>query len=165
MVALNRFAYFTRQYQGFDPFKVECLRLMRLFGDLYCIRRLTRFGLRYVNLIPCVKEDGLLPVEQFLVLGRHLRSLFPQGLRALSTGFVMPWPEGEGVITVNVGPVTGLQQGQEALRLDFDCASDREGLQLGALESYMIEAHEISNTVFSAMITPEYGDYIEGEVL
>jgi uncharacterized protein (TIGR04255 family) len=162
MVALNKFAIFTRAYPGYDAFKPEILKLSSEFAALYSLDRLTRFGLRHVNIIHFVREEeGPAPLEDYFTLGEKLRDLLPGGIENFSTAFVSPAKDGK--VTTRIQTVKRAEDIQEAFLLDFDYAMEGQGLRVSNLEDYLTEAHEQSADFFHRLVTPEYRDYIKGE--
>jgi uncharacterized protein (TIGR04255 family) len=160
MASLDRFAYYSRTYQGFESFRNESLGLIEIFFDLFPISKLTRIGLRHVNIIPFVREDGLVPLDEFIVLGRNLLGMFPEGFRNFSTAFVTPIEK--GTITTRIDQILKEDSMQEAILLDFDYAKT-ENLAPDQVEHCLDEAHECSKELFRKLITKEYHDFIEGK--
>ncbi|MBM3300298.1 MAG: TIGR04255 family protein [Deltaproteobacteria bacterium] len=160
MVSLNRFGYFSRAYPGFEEFSAECLRVMELLASIVPIQRLNRIGLRHVNLIPFLREDGLLPFDYFFQSGGKILELLPGKLENISLAFAMP--AGEGKITTRLESIARTDRSREAFLLDFDYAKEG-GLVFAELPGYLNEAHDQSAALFHKLITPSYRDYIKGE--
>jgi len=164
MVSLNRFGYFARAYPGFEAFRQECLRLIELFCSIVPVGKLTRVGLRHVNIIPFVRTNGLLPLEDVFVLGQEVERLFPGRFENFSTAFVSPVDGGK--ITTRIDSIIRMDQGQEALILDFDYAKEvtpSQELHASEIEQYLDVAHDESARLFHMLITSSYRDYIKGE--
>lgn len=162
LIALNRFGYFARRYPGHVEFQKEFLRVREAFGQVFAIDRLTRIGWRYINLIPFVRQDGLIPLEQFLNLGFRVPPQVPQRFKALSLVFVSQLEH--GTVTTRLETVERTDGGQEAMLLDFDYAKEHD-LRFASVESYMKEAHEYTRGLFEDLITDEYRQYLRGEVV
>jgi uncharacterized protein (TIGR04255 family) len=160
MVALNSFAYYCREYPGFEAFESECLRLLDMLGSIVPLKKLNRVGLRHINLIPFVKEDGRIPIDNYFVLGEKLLALFPGGFNAFNMAFVLPL-EG-AAITTRIESVRKSGGEQEALLLDFDFAKT-EGLDFSRIPVYLTEAHERSAELFRDLTTQVFRDYIKGD--
>ena len=160
MVSLNRFGYYCRTYPGFDCFNAECLKVMELLGSIIPIKRLNRIGLRHINMIPFLREDGLLPFEYFFQLGGKILELLPGRFENISIAFAMP--AGRGKITTRIESITRSDRSQEAFLLDFDYAEEGD-LCFEKVHEYLTEAHDQSAVLFHRMITQSYRDYIKGD--
>lgn len=87
MLALNSFALSSLKYPGFKEFKREYLRLYDHFAQVFRVRKLNRAGWRYVNTIPFVRDNGLVPLNQFLNLGFKLPPSIPERFKTLGLTF------------------------------------------------------------------------------
>jgi len=162
MMAINRFSLYVRKYEGFRKFKEEFLRMHRLFGETFSLDRVTRIGLRYINLIPFGREDGLIPLNRFLTLGFQWPPVIPERFKNLSLTFISRIDG--GTITTKLEPVVR-DDGREALLLDFDYSKEREGLVFTQVDTYMDEARAFIRQLFEALITDEYRQYLKGDTL
>lgn len=160
ILSLNRFGHYSRAYPGFKVFGAECLKLIQLFSAVIPVKTLTVVGLRHINIIPFVREDGLIPFEYFFVLGEKLLELLPSKFENLSMTFVFPM-EGSK-ITTHIESIINNQMGQEAILLDFYYAKVGE-LDLSECQNCLDEAHTQSASLFNQLITQNYRDYITGE--
>jgi len=160
MVSLDRFGFYSRAYPGFEKFRTECLRVMRLLASLIPIERLNRIGLRHINMIPFLREGGLVPFDEFFQLGSKLSELLSGKFENISLAFAMPAVGGK--ITTRIESIIRTDRSQEAFLLDFDYAKEGE-LSFAAVDQYLQEAHDESAALFHRLITPSYRDYIRGE--
>ena len=158
MVALNSFAYFCRRYPGFDAFEPECLKSVEVFASLFSLDRLTRIGLRHINIIPFARNDGLLPVEDFFVLGDYFSKSLG-GFERFSLAFVLP--AGTGKITTKIESLIHTDETQEAFVLDFDYAQEGR-FRLSDIKAHLSTAHTESAALFHKLVTITYRDYIKG---
>lgn len=166
MLALNSFVVTAKQYPGFAEFRKEFLRLYRLFGRVFDIQDITRAGWRYINVIPFVREHGLVPVSQFLRLGLRLPEMIPEQFDRLSVAFTAR--SSGGTIATRLETMQRKDGGQEALLLDFDYSKtplDGEKLKFARVPRYIDEAHMYTRQLFEQMITDDYRDYLRGNVL
>jgi len=159
MVALNRFGFYSRRYDSYKSFKDECVQLVRLFLGTFSIKALNRVGLRYVNVLPFVRRDGMIPVDEVFVLGDMIRRVAEGGLRYFSTAFSVAAPG--GIITTRIEPIAQEGGAREALLLDFDYEKT-EGLDVNKIGKHLDEAHKHLNEMFQKLITESYHQYIEG---
>lgn len=159
MVALNMFAYYCRNYLGYVHFRDECLKLLSIFIQTFNIQTLTRLGLRHINIIPFVRESGLIPVQHFFVIAEKLGEIFPEGFQNFTLAFVSP--VNGGLITTRIEPLLKEDGGQEAFLLDFDYARtlDLDILQVAA---HLEDAHTQSRAIFRKLITGSHLDFIKG---
>lgn len=163
-IGINRFAYFSWNYQGFEVFKAESLRLVGIFAALFPVRRLTRIGLRHLNIIPFVRENGLIPIDSITTLGDPFVKIVSSLPAQFSTSFVAPGRSGRGSITARLESVTKEDQ-HEALKLDFDYSLTGDDLHIDRTEDYLSEAHRASNDLFERLITEQYFEFIKGSEL
>jgi len=161
MVAINRFAYSTRSYDGFASFKKQTMHYMAIFGEHFRLRELTRTGLRYVNIIPFSREGSLLPVERYLKIRVEMPAARPSLVSNISFRYVTPTDRGS--FTLRLECVTSAEQ-QEAFLLDFDYTKV-SGLNFGQLEEYIDESHAETKLFFENIVTDEYRKFMNGEVV
>jgi len=160
MTSAYGFAYYCRSCPGFEKFRPECLELMSLFFGLFKVEKLTRVGLRHVNIIPFAREDGVAPVEYFFTVGGPLLSVLSGRIAKFSTGFAMLVEGGE--ITTRIESMIHKDGSQEAFLLDFDFAKSGD-LDATDVGKYLDEAHDQSASLFNNLVTKKYHDYIRGE--
>jgi uncharacterized protein (TIGR04255 family) len=159
ILSLNRFGHYSRAYPGFEVFSAECRRLSELFTAVIPVTTLNGVGMRHINIIRFVREEGLIPFEYFFLLGEKLLELMPSKFENFSTTFVLPT---EGAkITTHIESITNNQTGQEALLLDFYHSKVGE-LHVSEVQNYLEEAHTQSASLFNRLITQNYRDYITG---
>ncbi len=160
ILSLNRFGHYSRAYPGFDVFRAECVNLVELFRSIIPVKTLNGVGLRHINIIPFVREEGLVPLEYFFALGENLWGLLPGKFESLFMTFVVPT---EGAkMTTHIESITNNQTGQEAILLDFYHANVGE-LDLSGVQDYLNKAHDQSADLFNALITENYQNYIKGD--
>jgi len=162
MIAINKFAYYVREYQGYAQFKKDVLKWANAFGQGYRLQKLERSGLRYINIIPFSRESGLVPINRFLKVRIDLPEVFPKNFENLSLVFRSK-TEG-GAITTKIESIISIDQSHEAILLDFDYAKDKD-LSMSSVEEYMEEGHAHTKRVFEELITDEYRNYLKGEVV
>ncbi len=151
-----------KKYEGFQAYKKECLRLLSIFGELFKIERMTRSGLRYVNIIPFTREAGVIPLKAFLNVDISLPKSIPSTFKTASFIFVSQLEKGS--ITTRVEPVMSPDQSQEALILDFDYAKDAD-LSYKNLDGYLEESHGHTKALFEGLVTDSYRKIMRGEVV
>jgi len=161
MVAINRFAYSTRIYDGFASFKKQAMHYMVIFGEHFRLRELTRTGLRYVNIIPFSREGDLLPIERYFRFRVETPPVRPAQVSNISFRYVTPTEKGS--LTLRLECVTSTEQ-QEAFLLDFDYAKV-SGLNFNQLEEYIDESHAETKLFFESIVTDEYRQFMNGEVV
>lgn len=159
-VALNSLGYDTNAYRGFADFRKEALSALRPTGKMFRLNRISRVGLRYVNLIPFVRTNGGLPLRDFL----NVRIEAPMGESMDPSQFVFAVQRrcGKGSMTVRVESVKSAQDGKEAFLLDFDY-SRAEALRFGRIADYLDEGHAHTKRLFEELITSEYREVMRKE--
>ena len=84
MVAINKIAFYCKDYKSFKIFKKEVLRIFNIFNQLFKITNINRIGLRYVNIIPFTREDNSIPLNNFLNIKISLNNFINDELNQLS---------------------------------------------------------------------------------
>lgn len=160
MTAINKLAYSTKKYPGFEAFKAEVLRITAIFGATFKIGKLTRTGLRYVNAIPFVLKAGSIPLREYLKVGFQIPLPATDSFKTLNFSFASQ--VGNGTINVRVEHMLAEDKSHEAILLDFDYAMQSD-LTFDRIEAYLDESHSVTKQMFEGMITDEYRKYIRGE--
>lgn len=163
MVAINKFALSTSKYPGYELFIKEFLRLHSIFEKLYDVSSLKRVGWRYINLIPFVRDKGLIPLDSFLNLGFKVPESIPEKFNAVSMRFVAKTKGGS--ITTNLETLRKEAGDQEALLLDIDYGKDEKNLVFKNVAEYIDEAHIQTRQLFEDLIKDEYRTYLRGNVI
>jgi uncharacterized protein (TIGR04255 family) len=160
-LAMHRFAMYVRRYEGYPVFRAEFLRLLDEFQSVFALERLTRAGWRYVNVIPFVRDAGVIPLQRFLKLDVHMPG---PGRQFTSLDLSFESRETSGSVTTRLKSVRA-ESGQEALLLDFDFGRLGDDLRFSEVGQYMEEAHGYTRGLFESLITDDYRAYLEGDVL
>jgi uncharacterized protein (TIGR04255 family) len=163
MLAINKLAFYCKKYEGFDPFKKETISVFSIFKELFNIRELKRAGLRYVNIIPFMRENNMIPIENFL----NIKILFPNSIitnfKNLSMSFVSPIG-GDDSIAMQIESVISHDKKKEGIRLDFDCTQEGE-LEFLKIDQYLEKSHKNTKDLFEKLITEDYKKVMRGEVI
>ena len=171
LLAINSFAFSTERYQDFPSFRGKFLRLQEVFCRHTDLLHLTRFGLRYINVLPPASDGGNPASRVHPCLTLELTGLErlpgswtsqPQivvekkaercTLRAslLSAPAPLPLPDAEGVVGLSAG-----------VNLDLDCYVNAPG-SVKDVGAFLDEAHTVIDAAFFGMITEEYHRYLRG---
>jgi len=169
MVSLNSFAVSAAKYPGYQEFSKEILRVCELFGQTFNINEITRVGWRYINVIPFVREDGLIPLSRFLNLGFKVPDSVPEEFKKLNLLFESEY-KGGSVITQlqTIQRSVAFGEQKEALLLDFDygrVSTNDDVLHFKNISTYLEEAHGKTRQLFEEFITDEYRQYLIGDVI
>jgi len=162
MLAINKFSFYEKKYEGHKKFIREFMRLARLLGETYSISKIDRLGWRYINLIPFTREDGIVPLQRFLTVSLNVPNSVSERFENLSIVFISRVADGS--ITTKIESAVREDRQQEALVLDFDFAMT-ENLHFSKLGDYVIMAHEHTSALFESLITDQYRQYLRGETL
>ena len=161
-LALNRFSFYEKNYSGHKKFIKEFTRLANTLIATYPLRDLQRLGWRYINIIPFSREDGIVPLNRFVVAGIKV----PEGIsdQFENLGIVFVSRVEGGAITTRIESILRSNDQQEALLLDFDFAMT-EKLQPSKIETYAKKAHKQTRALFENLITDEYRQYLREETI
>jgi len=162
MVAINRFAYATRQYPGFAAFQSRALGLAQRFCRKFGIDRLTRTGLRYVNVIPFLREGGVIPWRRYFTVGLTLPATSPDDF--INVGMTFESRCHKGVITTRIACGKTADGSKEVFLLDFDFAKT-EQLRAKEIRTYIEESHDHTKRVFEGITTEDYKAVMRGQVI
>lgn len=157
----------TGVYPGYQAFRREFLRIQKIFGEVFSVPKLSRVGWRYVNVIPFVREAGLIPLSRFLTLGFRLPPAIPERFNTLDLTFSAK-TDGGTITTRLQSLIRGDQkENAEALLLDFDYGKDgkEQELLFDKVGDYMDEAHSFTRRLFEDLITDKYRSYLRGETV
>lgn len=169
MVSMNSFALSASDYPGYKEFREEILRVYGLFQEVFNLKRLSRVGWRYINVISFIRENGVIPLRRFLNLGFKVPPSIPEEFVNLDLVFESQH-EGASVITrlQTIEKVRGGNSEGEAFLLDFDygrLATEEESLMADQISSYLDTAHEKTRVLFEEFITDEYRQYLRGDTI
>jgi len=162
MLAINKFSFYVKKYEGHKKFTKEFKRLCKLLGETYSLAKLDRVGWRYINLIPYTREDGIVPLHRFLTVSINAPTGVSDRFENVSIVFISKVDGGS--ITTKIESVVRADRQQEALVLDFDFAMT-EQLFFSKLPDYVRIAHEHTRRLFEDLITDEYRQYLRGETI
>ena len=162
MTAINSFAFSVKRYEGFNKFRPEAIRLLKLFCEKFKIKKLNRIGLRYINVIPYVREKNIVPLTDYLNISIKLPSAFSEHFKNFDLIFVSQ--TAGGLITTRIEQILKEDGTEEAILLDFDFYKE-ENLQSSQLEGYLDESHLQTKKMFEEIITDTYRNYIKGETI
>jgi|GEM_PF-1929368 len=173
LLSINSLGFTVRDYQGFERYIEALSRVHAVFLAHQPSPRFTRFGLRYVNVLPefepsapgsnvihpCLKLKltgwGLARGKVSQQPALRLSVSLPKNLTLLLNiyqGEAM-LPQAQPQIFRAAGPV-----------LDFDISTTSpESLDaLGAREAFLMAAHEAMDATFFDLVTSEYYDQMKG---
>jgi len=162
MVSLNSLGYSTKQYKGFEVFRMETLQLLNPVLEKFKIRKLNRVGLRYINLIPYMRQDESIPVGQLLRMSIEVPAGNTMPMQHLALQLSRQC--NGGIITTNIQSVRSLDELREALLLDFDYGKTGD-LDARNLERYLDEGHAHTKKLFESIVTDVYRKVMETKLL
>lgn len=162
MLSINKMSAYCKKYDGFNLFKKEVLRLFAIFGKLYKVQKLSRTGLRYINIIPFTREGDIIPLQNYLNVNIRLPKAISTDFANLNLIFVSR-TEG-GNITTRIEPAMSPDKTQEVIILDFDYAKDSD-LSFDSIDKYLDESHQHTKYLFEELVTEDYKKVMRGEVI
>ena len=163
MLSIDKFAFYCKKYEGFNSFKKETMRLFSIFKELFKIQKLKRAGLRYINIIPFVRENDIIPIENYLNIKIVLPNSIPTDFKNLSLIFVSQTKQG-GSLTTRIESAISNDKKQEGIILDFDYAQEGD-LYFSQVEKYLEESHNNTKYIFERLIADSYKKVMRGEVI
>lgn len=162
MVAINRLAYATRDYQGFRAFAPRALRLTRRFCSFFKLTSLKRTGLRYIDVIPFVREGGTIPWGRYFTIELRSPAILNGNFVNMSLAFESRYDGGS--LTTRIACAQSPDESKEVFILDFDFAKTGP-LAVAKLQEYLSESHDRTKRVFDAILTEDYKAVMRGEVV
>ncbi len=159
IVAADKLARYEKSYTGHKNFIRMFFEVFGVFKKIFPVRQLDRVGWRYINVIPYIRQDGLVPLENFL----NIKVLYGDApAKHLKLDVTLESKLGDGSLTTKLSTLQEQGSDREALLLDFDYALT-QGLRLDRLRSYVQKAHSTTRHTFESMITDAYRDFLRGE--
>jgi len=152
--SINKFSYHCYKYYGFARFKEESLKYLKMFAEYFGIKSLERTGLRYVNHIPILSEDGVIPIERYLHFGYRLPDSIPEKYNLLHTVIFVKLGEGNLRILIQYQKLPDALQ-SEIILLDFDYFLEGK-LSFSNIETYLDDSHKHTKKIFEDLTTEEY---------
>lgn len=162
MLAINRFSFHEKKYSGHKKFIKEFVRLAKILGEIYAVKKLNRLGWRYINVIPFSRENEIVPLQRFTSFGLKLPEGMSDKFENVSIVFISKAPG--GTITTRIESIIRSNDQQEALLMDFDFAMT-EKLSFSRINSCVSRAHEQTRAIFENLITDDYRQYLRGETI
>lgn len=162
MLSINKFAIYCKKYEGFDLFKKETMRMVDIFRKLYKVKKLTRIGLRYINIIPFTREGEIIPLQNYLNIRVGLPESISTDFANLNLIFVSKTDGGS--ITTRIEPAISPDRSHEVIILDFDYAKEKD-LSFDSISQYLNESHRHTKYLFEELVTDGYKKVMKGEVV
>ena len=152
--SINKCSYHRYKYLGFCQFKEEALRYLGLFAEKFRIQTLYRTGLRYVNHVPILREDGVIPIRKYLNFGYRTPESIPETYDFLHTVLFIKLGEGSLRILIQYKKLPDEKE-TEIIILDFDYFFEGN-LEFSKVETYIDESHKHTKQIFEDLITDYY---------
>ncbi len=164
IVGIDKVAYFSKNYPGYESFKNASLEIIESFGKKFKLSNLKRTGLRYINVIPFTRKNMIIPIEEYLNIDIVLPQKQSNHFSNLSMVFTLE-TKLKGGLTTRIGTLLSPNVQQEAILLDFDYAKKEQGLIFSKIEEYIEESHTNTKAFFEDLITKNYRMFMEGKVV
>jgi uncharacterized protein (TIGR04255 family) len=152
--SINKCSFHRYKYLGFNQFKGELLRYLGSFAEKFKIQTLYRTGLRYVNHIPILREEGVIPLGKFLNFGYNTPKSIPEKYDFLHTVLFVKLGEGSIRILIQYKKLPDEKE-TEIIILDFDYFFEGN-LEFSRVETYIDESHKHTKQIFEDLITDYY---------
>ncbi|OIO04656.1 MAG: hypothetical protein AUJ52_14830 [Elusimicrobia bacterium CG1_02_63_36] len=151
---INKVSFHTYNYARFEEFKKKALAVFEKFGEMCQLTQLKQTGLRYINHIPALREDGLVPLEKYLNFAYLTPEAIPAKLDHFASTITTRLGEGRLKTAVELAKAQD-KTGGDVILLDFDYIK-QGGLEFRQLAGYLDESHKHTKSVFSSLITADY---------
>jgi uncharacterized protein (TIGR04255 family) len=149
--SINKCSFHRYKYLGFREFEEQALRYLRLFAEKFKIKTLHRTGLRYVNHIPILREDGVIPLGKYLNLGYRTPESIPERYDFLHTVLFVKLGEGSLRILIQYKKLLDEKE-TEIIILDFDYFFEGQ-LEFSKVDTYINKSHSYTKRIFEDLIT------------
>jgi len=158
--SINSFSFHAQDYSGgFEKFERECLRYVGLFLKYFKITILNRTGLRYVNHIPIIRNEGVIPIKDYLNFGFELPSSISSNPKLFHT--VVISRVGDGSLRTLIQSQEVMPNKNEIIILDFDYYYEGN-LKADNFPDYLCKSHQhIKEDVFTKLISEKYLKLLE----
>ena len=152
-------SFTTSKYQGFESFRAESIRLIKIFLDKYnTIDKITRVGFRYINHIPVERKGNRIDLGRYLNFKFSLpNSLDKRVLDFFHTAFYIRLEEERSGIRVAIENIK--EEAKDILVLDFDLISTRE-FDSKEIEKCLVAHHNRIEEIFIDITTEGYKESI-----
>lgn len=159
LMGLDRLARYEKKYTGHKNFISEFFKVFDKFKSIYKTKNLTRLGWRYINIIPYVRNDGLIPLDDLL----QVKVLLGESYAVpLNLDITIESVVSNGSLTTKLATITEQGTGREVMVLDFDFAMVAD-LRVSKLRSHVRHAHGVTRATFETLITDQYREFLRGE--
>jgi len=164
-LSINSLGYVQRTYLGSQNFIEESIKMYGLALKLFEMRTITRIGWRYMNLIPFIREDGKIPIDNLFTrntVSFKFADLIYKNLD-ISTSFTIE----NANINFKLRSVAEQNNSEnEAIILDIDAYLDETrnlNSKVKSIKESLKYLHTIARNIFESTITKEYRNYLKGE--
>jgi uncharacterized protein (TIGR04255 family) len=159
--SVNKCSFHRYKYFGFTEFKEQALRYLRMFAEEFEIQMLHRTGLRYVNHIPILRENGVIPLTKYLNFGYRMPQSVPEQYDFLHTVLFAKIGDGAVRILIQYRKLPDDRE-TEVIVLDFDCFHEGN-LTFSRVEAYIDESHKHTKMIFEDLVTEYYRKIMDQE--
>jgi uncharacterized protein (TIGR04255 family) len=160
--SINKCSFHRYKYLGFNQFKEESLKDLNLFAQKFKIQTLNRTGLRYINHIPILRENGIIPLGKFLNFGYKTPKSIPDAYEFLHTVLFIKLGEGSLRLLIQYRKLQDEKE-TEIIILDFDYFFEGD-LEFSKVETYINESHKHTKTIFEELVTEHYKKVMDMEI-
>lgn len=163
LLAINSFVYYSRNYPGHDIFIKEALAVFGAAIDTIGDIDINRIGWRYINAIPFVREDDLIPLARYFSSESIIGTLVDKPLAMVSLAISSVTDEAN--INLRMASQKTPSGGEETIVLDTDSflvGDDSLKLRADDVAGHIHRLHGVGHNLFEDLITDEYRGFLEG---
>jgi uncharacterized protein (TIGR04255 family) len=159
--SVNKCSFHRYKYLGFAEFKDQALRNLTMFAKEFGIQVLHRTGLRYVNHIPILRENGVIPLTKYLNFGFRMPQSIPEQYDFLHTVLFAKIADGAVRILIQYRKLSDDKE-TEVIVIDFDYFHEGN-LTFSSVETYIDESHKHTKKIFEDLVTEHYRKIMDQE--
>lgn len=150
--SIDRCSFHSYKYSGgYAAFGKNALKVISGFCNRFNIETIKRTGLRYIDHIPIVREEGLIPLKKYLNFWYELPKSLSETFGYENLLTMLEVKKGDGHLRLQISSLQR-EDGIDMVVLDFDYAIFGE-LKVSNLKNYLETSHAHTKQVFEDLIT------------
>ena len=164
-LSISSLSYFQRDYEGAPAYKDELFRIIKIANSYFNFNRFSRVGWRYINAIPFVRENSLIPLSRFFNSPPGFFTIDSNEFNDVS--FVASTKFEEFSILVRLDSGEGSETKDEILKFDIDVyrsLTEIGNISIDNVLELITRSHLIGRNFFESAITDAYRNYLKGDI-
>lgn len=164
-LAIHSLSYFQREYEGAPAYKEELFRIINIAHRKFNLNRFSRVGWRYINAIPFVRENSIIPLSRFFNPPPAFFMINSNEFN--NVNFVVSTKFEDFAILVKLDSGDGDKATKEILKFDIDVyknLKEDKDTSIDHIFDLITRSHLIGRNFFECAISDDYRDYLTGSV-